>query len=61
MELEETHSATVAGVLHEKLQRIPEPGDELSWSGFEFHVLDAVEDGTLRVRLTRSLSEGLYD
>lgn len=61
VQLEDTHSATVAGVLHEQLHHIPEPGDEVSWSGFHFGVLRVDEAGALRVQLTREIGDGLYN
>ncbi|MCC6492881.1 MAG: DUF21 domain-containing protein [Pirellulales bacterium] len=49
--LEPSMSVTVAGILQEKLQRIPVEGDELWWSGFRFHVLEAEEGGAVKVEL----------
>lgn len=43
--LEPSRSVTVAGLLQEQLQRIPAAGEELLWSGFHFHVLEADEAG----------------
>jgi CBS domain containing-hemolysin-like protein len=49
--LEPAMSVTVGGLLQELLQRLPEQGDEVSWSGFDFRVLEAPEDGALKVEL----------
>jgi putative hemolysin len=49
--LETSRSVTVAGILQERLQRIPVEGDELLWSGFHFRVLEANEAGALKVEL----------
>jgi len=49
--LEPSMSVTVAGILQEKLQRIPVEGDELLWSGFRFRVLEAGEGGGAKVEL----------
>lgn len=45
-------SVTVAGVLQESLERLPEPGDECQWGPFHFKVLDVPETGQLVVELT---------
>jgi CBS domain containing-hemolysin-like protein len=42
---------TVGGLLQERLQRLPEAGDEVLWSGFRFHVIKAGEAGSLEVEL----------
>ncbi|MHC4399942.1 MAG: CNNM domain-containing protein [Planctomycetota bacterium] len=47
-------SVTVAGVLQEALERLPQPGDECRWGPFHFKVLDAPEQGQLTVELTRT-------
>jgi putative hemolysin len=49
--LEPSRSVTVAGILQERLQRIPLEGDELLWSGFYFRVLEAEESGAVKVEL----------
>jgi putative hemolysin len=49
--LESSRSVTVAGILQERLQRIPEASDELLWSGFYFRVLEAEESGATKVEL----------
>ena len=47
-----THSVTLAGVIQEVLQRLPEPGDECPWGPFYFKVLDVPLRGQLLVELT---------
>ncbi len=49
--LEASRSVTVAGILQERLQRIPVEGDELSWSGFHFRVLESGESGAVKAEL----------
>jgi CBS domain containing-hemolysin-like protein len=39
------------GLLQEELQRMPAEGDQVQWSGFTFHVLEANDAGPLRVEL----------
>lgn len=43
---------TVAGVLHEELERLPEVGDECHWGPFCFRVTDIPQRGQLLVELT---------
>jgi len=47
-------SVTVAGVIQETLERLPQPGDECSWGPFHFKVIEAPERGQLTVELTRA-------
>lgn len=49
--LEQAKSVTVAGLLQEQLQRIPEVGDEVDWSGFHFRVVEAGDARSLKVGL----------
>ena len=46
-------SVTVAGVVQEALERLPNPGDECRWGPFHFKVIDVPEQGQLMVELTR--------
>ena len=46
-------SVTVAGVVQETLERLPNPGDECSWGPFHFRVIEVPEHGQLTVELTR--------
>lgn len=50
--LEQVQSVTVGGLLQELLQRMPTEGDEASWSGFDFRVLDGPEPGPLKALVT---------
>lgn len=49
--LEPALSVTVAGLLQERLQRLPEVGDEVVWSGFRFLVVEAGDPRSLKVEL----------
>ncbi len=44
-------STTVGGLIQEKLQRIPEPGDRVRWFVFDFHVIDTNQLGQMTVEL----------
>ena len=46
-------SATVAGIVQEALERLPNPGDECRWGPFHFKVIDVPQRGQLLVELTR--------
>jgi CBS domain containing-hemolysin-like protein len=46
-------SVTVAGIVQEVLERLPNPGDECRWGPFHFKVIDVPERGQLTVQLTR--------
>jgi putative hemolysin len=45
---------TVAGVIQEALERMPQPGDECQWGPFHFRVLDVPQRGRLLAELTVS-------
>jgi CBS domain containing-hemolysin-like protein len=47
-----TKSVTVAGVVQEMLERLPEVGDVCRWGPFRFKVLDVPDRGQLVVELT---------
>lgn len=49
--LPHTKSVTVAGVLQEQLQRMPQPGDLCRWGPFELQVLEVPDRGPLTVIL----------
>ncbi|MCA9266948.1 MAG: DUF21 domain-containing protein [Planctomycetales bacterium] len=53
VDLPETKSATIAGVLQEVLQRLPEAGDECRWGPFRMRVVDAPRRGRMLVELER--------
>jgi putative hemolysin len=44
---------TVAGLLHDELERLPEVGDECRWSGYAFRVIDTPGRGKIRVMVSR--------
>jgi len=52
MERPASKSVTVAGVVQETLERLPQTGDQCRWGPFLFKVLDAPEHGQLAVELT---------
>jgi Mg2+/Co2+ transporter CorB len=43
---------TVAGMLHEQFERIPQVGDECVWAGYQFKVIETTERGKLRVMVS---------
>lgn len=43
---------TVAGLLHDELERLPVVGDECRWSGCVFRVIDTTGRGRIRVMVT---------
>jgi len=45
-------SVTLAGVVQEMLERLPQPGDECRWGPFKLKVLDVGDRGQLLVELT---------
>jgi Mg2+/Co2+ transporter CorB len=58
MKLPASKSTTIAGILQEQLQRLPERGDTIRWSQFELRVIDVAkqgshEQGQVTVELTR--------
>lgn len=52
IEMPETSSVTVNGVIQETLQRLAEAGDECVWGRCHFRVVDAAQRGTTVVELT---------
>lgn len=48
---------TVAGVMQEALERLPQPGDECRWGPFRFKVLDVPRRGQLLVELMLAEAE----
>lgn len=51
LELPAIKSVTVAGMLQEHLQRLPEVGDQVEWAECRFHVIESARPGTLCVEL----------
>jgi Mg2+/Co2+ transporter CorB len=54
LELPETDSVTVGGVIQEQLQRLARKGDQCDWGPFSFKVIEIPQRGTLLVELTRN-------
>jgi putative hemolysin len=52
IELPATHYVTLAGVVQEVLERLPEKGDECPWGPLHFKVLDVPLRGQLLIELT---------
>jgi len=50
----ESRNVTVAGVIQEVLEKLPEPGDRCPWGPFVFRVLEVPASGQLLVELTLS-------
>lgn len=46
-------SVTVAGMLHDQLERMPVVGDECTWKGYLVRVIDVSKRGQLRAMLSR--------
>jgi len=44
---------TVAGLLHEELEHLPQIGDRCMWHGYEFEVTEAKQRGDVRVMVSR--------
>lgn len=44
---------TVAGLLHDELEKLPEVGDECTWLGYEFRVIDTPRRGKIRVMVSK--------
>lgn len=51
IELPATKSTTVAGVVQEVLQRLPEAGDEIEWAGFSLQVIEVEPQEKMFVHL----------
>ncbi len=56
-ELPSSRHVTVAGVLHEALERLPEQGDQCRWGPFDFEVLNVSESGETLLRMRRHMEE----
>ena len=46
VEIPETTSVTVGGVIQEAMQRLAEPGDQCDWGPFHFEVVEVAQRGT---------------
>ena len=53
VDLPPTRNVTIAGVVQEELQRLPESGDECDWGPFHLRVLEAPRRGRILIELTR--------
>jgi putative hemolysin len=49
---------TVAGIFHEQLQRMPEPGDRCWWQGFQFTILEMTSRQHFQVLVVPQSSTG---
>ena len=58
VELPATKNVTVAGVLQEVLQRLPQAGDTCEWGPFNFRVLESPRRGRMVLELTRRTENG---
>ena len=47
-------SVTVAGIVQEQLERLPQPGDQCRWGPFQLQVLDVPLRGQILVELTKA-------
>ena len=59
LQIPRTKSLTVAGLLQEQLQRLPQQGDVVEWKQLKFTVLQAPVRGRFAIRLERADSGGL--
>ena len=59
LQIPRTKSLTVAGLLQEQLQRLPQQGDVVEWNQLKFTVLQAPVRGRFAIRLERADSGGL--
>lgn len=53
VDLPTVKSVTVAGLLQEYLQRLPEPGDEVDWGNCRFEVLESPRPGVLTAKVEK--------
>ncbi len=61
LRIDEDHAeewTTVAGLLQEKLDRMPESGDLVVWQGYMFRVLSATRRGRLRAKVSACTGDG---
>lgn len=57
VELPLSHRNTIAGIIQETLQRMPEKGDECTWGPFELEVVDVGHDGRLALQIRLRATE----
>ncbi len=60
LELPSVKSVTVAGLLQECLQRLPQPGDEVDWGNCRFEVTESPRPGVLTATIHR-LADRQFD
>ncbi len=58
IDLPESKSVTVAGVMQEVLQRLPNQDDTCRWGPFELTVLESADRGDMTIQLTRPTDAG---
>ncbi len=58
IEIPETSSVTVGGVIQETLQRLAEVGDQCDWGPFHFEVLETAQHRTMLVEMSIRESSG---
>jgi CBS domain containing-hemolysin-like protein len=51
-ELPPVKGVTVAGMLQEMLQRLPQTGDEVVWAGLQFRVIGSMDQGPMTIEVT---------
>lgn len=51
VEIPQTHSVTVGGVIQETMQRLAEVGDECEWGPFRFKVTEVAQRGSMLVQV----------
>jgi putative hemolysin len=52
-EPESDELVTLAGLLHEKLEHMPQVGDECSWRGYQIRVIEVLKRGRLRAVVSK--------
>ncbi len=58
VQIPETYSVTVGGVIQEVKQRLAEDGDECEWGPFQFRVIEASQRGTMLIEMRVNDSPG---
>ncbi|NOX55175.1 MAG: HlyC/CorC family transporter [Planctomycetes bacterium] len=57
-EPEEDESVTVAGLVSDRLEHLPQVGDECTWQGYRIRVIEVSRRGQIRVELSRAEDDG---